>query len=430
MRQGVTLGLSRSLIIDSIRNEDSLTNLVSDKVGKKSCMQSITQTFILRDTPSGLAPASPRTLRDLSRSGLTQGAALHAQSLKEKGLEVDQFVKSLDETTQDSNHDFPGHVKVSGVEYDGHEFEGSTIAYPSSPRELKGTIGTLKNTRRFRSDLVTEYNSSSSGAVERTTNLGTRKEVTEKIFEADGLVHYVITGKPGRHELLVEDKDAGKGPQTCRTSYSGSSRHTEFELDRPRHFNEEIPWGSSDQFRWEPISHITDPQRAADLIAAKAANEAIQKNLEVYEQVMALDQSPEDLNDRPGEVLLQDANVGKRVLSGSVMPLVERFSTPMERHLDNSRSNEPYMDMHSSNTNESFQASLGDGADRARIDWPGDTRLTEFFLYSNDEQRVRAAVGQPRKSSPRFDIDANTPRITDQLGGSVVIDQIAGDASV
>ena len=82
-------------------------------------MTPISRKYSFRKTEAGLIPTSPRSLSDLKDQSLYQSAAKLAQDIQQQGQELDTFIRSLDEKPQDTNHDFPGHVTIQDVDFQG-----------------------------------------------------------------------------------------------------------------------------------------------------------------------------------------------------------------------------------------------------------------------------------------------------------------------
>lgn len=378
-------------------------------------MNQITRTFSFRSTSAGLSPTSPRSLKDLQQNALHQKAAQVAESVQQQGREIDASINSKEGSAADSNQDFPGHVTVAGLEYDGKKLDGGTVRASRHPRELDGTKATLTKERMFWFDSKTEYRVKGD-SVARVLNPESRKSVSQTVRENDGLTTLTVTGKPGSHELLgLEQGSDFELPQRSSTS---SSR--DFSLLDARTFNEDEPWYYTD------TSRITDPKKAADRSAARQANTAIKEVMGVYDQALALDGSDLDLNERPGEVLLENAPLGDRLVSGSVRPLYTRNGATAENPNAGSYFKEdrsPYMEMKSENTGEIFKASF----DRVR-DYD-DNHAQEIFIHSTPEKTVKARVGESRSWYegqepgwyPHYEDDTDYPMGRDNLGGSVFI---------
>lgn len=378
-------------------------------------MDTVTRTYTFRQTPSGLSPTSPRSLKDLQDSTMLMKAARTAESIQREASDVDTFLRSLDEKPQDTNHDFPGHVTVSDVAYGEQSISGGTVRSSEHPRKLAGTQATLTRPRFLWFPEKTDYETGEGGNHSRS-----QRGWTESVSQKDGLTTLRVSGAPGKHELLKKSE----GPDFPLPSYQAATTFSHFKLDGNRHFDEVEPWNWADQ------SRITDPQKAADQGAAKAANQAIAKTLEVYQAALALDGSPVDLNDRAGEVLLQNAQVGERVLSGSIRPMYTRRGSTAEnpeagRFFDSEL--KPYMEMRSEKTEETFEAFFG-----KRFEFEGDYRdqdAAEIFVYSTPEQSVKARVGEFRSWytneepgwEPHMYDDTAYPMSSDTMGGSIII---------
>ena len=383
-------------------------------------MTPISRKYSFRKTEAGLIPTSPRSLSDLKDQSLYQSAAKLAQDIQQQGQELDTFIRSLDEKPQDTNHDFPGHVTIQDVDFKGLRLSNAgTVAASHHPRELDGTQGTLTKKRTLWFDEKTNLRVEGSGGVSKTLNPGSRKEIRQSVRQYDDYAILTVSGEPGRPELLTAECADFELP--VRTDIS---EYDWFSLSDSRTFDELEPWHNRD------TSRITDPKKAEDRAAARTANNAVKEVLGVNKQAMSLDQTPHDLNDRPGEVLLQGAQLGDRVISGSIRPMYTRGGKTAEAPSGSTYSkpdHKPFMEMRSEATGETFIATFGQI--REFEGSYSDRCAQEIFTYSNPEQTVKARVGEHRTWylnrepgwHPHREDDREYPKGSNFRGGSVEI---------
>ena len=314
--------------------------------------QTITRKFTFRKNESGLE-VPRRTHNDLQQEELYTQAVASAEGTVEELSAMRDYMQSLDQTDLDHNKT-PGSVLVDGVSFRGKLVEGTQTA---DATVLMAKVGDEVSRYEVR-DLPYDTR------FKRTSYTG--QQLSEEIVwmaQEDGKTDYIISDRPES----IPFKDIQKQADLPPTKLTEQIKLKAFGV------------GDDLLMKLSPPHNVSElrghPNRQQEL---KEGNETVQKVRAVFQQALALDQSEQDLNPRPKEVLFKDAMLYGRKLTGSVRPLVEADGSISPRLTD-----AKYLAVYSPESGERFEGSFED----AGLVGPKPQKQ-EVYIHEKGDRRV------------------------------------------